>query len=74
MYVAAPPFVGVAVNLIDSLAHIVFLDAVILTAGTIVPVTVIILGVDTIVLGFAQASELVISTEYESPFVASVVE
>ena len=64
-----PPFVGVAVNVTLVPAQIVFPGlATMLTDGTTVAVTTIVMAFDVAVVGLAQASEDVITQVTTSPF------
>ena len=64
-----PPFVGVAVNVTFVPVQIVLPEfALILTDGTTVDVTTIVIPVDVAVAGLAHASDEVITTDTISPF------
>ena len=64
-----PPFVGVAVNVTFVPEQIVFPgEALMLTDGATVDVTVIIIPADVAVDGLAHASDEVITTVTTSPF------
>ncbi len=63
-----PPLVGVAVNITLVPAQIVVALAPILTDGVTVDVTVIVIAFDVAVVGFAHASDDVITTVTASPF------
>ena len=68
-----PPLVGVAVNVTCVPAHMVVADALMLTDGATLDVTVIVIGLDVAIVGEAQLNEEVITTVTTSPF-ASVVD
>ena len=64
-----PPFVGVAVNVTDVPAQIVFPGlAAILTDGTTIAVTVMVILLDVAVAGDAQVAVEVITQVTASPF------
>ena len=70
-----PPFVGVAVNVTLVPEQIVLPGlALMLTDGTIVAVTVIVIPVDVTEVGLPQASEEVITTVITSPFTSVLFE
>ena len=70
-----PPFVGVAVNVTFVPAQIVLPGfAAMLTDGTTVEVTDIVIPVDVAVAGLAQASDEVITTVITSPFINALFE
>ena len=64
-----PPFVGVAVNITLVPTQIVLPGfALMVTDGVTDAVTVIVIPVDVAVVGLAQASDGVITTDTTSPF------
>ena len=70
-----PPFVGVTVNVTLVPAQIVLPGfALIVTEGVTDPVTTIVIAFDVAVVGLAQASDDVITTETTSPFTNAVLE
>jgi hypothetical protein len=70
-----PPFVGVAVNVTLVPEQIVLPGlALMLTDGTTVDPTVIVMPVDVAVVGLAQANDEVITTVTTSPFTSALVE
>ena len=70
-----PPFVGAAVKVVLVPEQIVLPGlALILTDGTTVAVTVIVIPVEVAVVGFAQASDDVITTVIISPFAKPLFE
>jgi len=70
-----PPFVGVAVNVTFVPEQIVLPGlALILTAGTTVDPTVIVIAFDVALAGFAQPSDEVIMTVTTSPFTNALFE
>ena len=70
-----PPFTGVAVNVTLVPAQIVVPGlAAMLTDGTIVDPTIIVIPGDVAVVGLTQASEEVITTVTTSPLVNALFE
>ena len=70
-----PPFTGIAVNVTLVPAQIVVPGlAAMLTDGTIVDPTIIVIPVDVAVAGLTQASEEVITTVTTSPLVNALFE
>ena len=74
-YVGVPPFVGVAVKVTLVPEQIVLPGLeLMLTDGTVVGATVIIIPADVAVVGLAQASDDVIITVITSPFANELFE
>lgn len=59
---ASPPFTGVAVNVTDVLLHILTADETMLTDGTTVLATIMVMLLLVAVAGTAQEKELVMIT------------